>query len=190
MALFDAEPARVLSHLLSSCGPVLASDCRRLKALLADALPDRSAECALVVMACELGIPVRIEREALASDFLLSSLSDSLVQDRFVNPDAARWTLETWAVALGKKPMDGWTPGASLGTTHGSHIPRSAANGSACVAPPHADTVTLAGSDPPDAESRGDTSSAGIPLVTAALIGLLLAAGVALAVLVVLTGSS
>ena len=102
-SLISDVPRLKLSELMTRFGIGLGEDARRCKALLADICGIHfRGECAVLVAAVEEGVPAELVRDGsgLPKDVLLDRLSHSLQTDRGVSPDLARWSVETWALAL------------------------------------------------------------------------------------------
>jgi len=100
-----ADVPRVkLSELVGRFGTGLSGDARRSKALLADVCGDQfRGECAVLVAAVEEGVARELlsSSSGLPEEVLLDRLSRRLQTNRGVSSDLARWSVESWAVALG-----------------------------------------------------------------------------------------
>jgi hypothetical protein len=100
-----ADVPRVkLSELVGRFGTGLSGDARRSKALLADVCGDQfRGECAVLVAAVEEGVAGELlsSSSGLPEEVLLNRLSRRLETNRGVSSDLARWSVESWAVALG-----------------------------------------------------------------------------------------
>ena len=115
-------PRMKLSELVGRFGRGLSRDARQCKALLADVCGDQfRGECAVLVAAVEEGVARDLlsTSSGLPAEVLLGRLSDRLQANRGVSADLARWSVESWAVALGvaaggdtlaKFKMDGLVP--------------------------------------------------------------------------------
>jgi hypothetical protein len=128
-----ADVPRVkLSELVGRFGPGLSRDARQCKALLADVCGNQyRGECAVLVAAVEEGVAGELlgSSSGLPTEVLLGRLSDRLHENRGVSSDLARWSLESWAVALGiaaggdtlaKFKMDGLAPLIDLAGADGA----------------------------------------------------------------------
>jgi hypothetical protein len=125
-------PREKLSELVGRFGIGLSSDARRCKALLADVCGDRfRGECAVLVGVIEEGVAGELlsSSSGLPTEVLLDRLSRRLQVNRGISADLARWSVESWAVALGVVAegstlatfkMDGLTPLIDLAGADGT----------------------------------------------------------------------
>ena len=92
-----------LIRIIRDYGRVLGEDARRCEALLKDFCPNARAEVHLVVAAVRSGVPKQLMSSSAGSsrELLAARLARSLEEDYAVTPEAARWTIEVWAHALG-----------------------------------------------------------------------------------------
>jgi hypothetical protein len=103
-ALITDVPREKLSELVGRFGIGLSRDARQCKALLADVCGDRfRGECTVLVAAVEEGVVGELLSNSigLPKKVLLDRLSGRLQANRGVSADLARWSVESWAVALG-----------------------------------------------------------------------------------------
>ncbi len=133
MGAVIADVPRVkLLELVGRFGPGLSRDARQCKALLADVCNNQyRAECAVLVAAAEEGVAGELlgSSSGLPTEVLLGRLSDRLHANRGVADELARWSVESWAVALGvagggstlaKFKMDGLLPLIDLAGADGT----------------------------------------------------------------------
>jgi formylglycine-generating enzyme required for sulfatase activity len=93
-----------LIDLVARHGGGVADDARRCKALLRDAFGDQfRREVNVLVAALEDRTPVELRNSAgtLSGAILLARLSQRLHDHHGIDEGVARWSVETWAVALG-----------------------------------------------------------------------------------------
>lgn len=95
-------PRDVLCDLLRQYGRDLATDLR-VKGLLLDLCSNCRAEINLLVQAQQAGAPEQLlkQRVGIPAAVLIARLSQRLEDEHFTSPAAARWAVETWALALG-----------------------------------------------------------------------------------------
>ena len=128
-----ADVPRVkLSELVGRYGAGLSRDARQCKALLADVCGNQyRAECAVLVAAVDEGVAGDLlgSSSGLPTEVLLGRLSERLHTNRGVADELARWSVETWAIALGvtaggntlaKFKMDGLAPLIDLAGADGT----------------------------------------------------------------------
>lgn len=102
------KPRQVLCELIAKYGQSLADDRSRCSGLLRDLCGSHKAEIAVLLDAQEEGVPSAL-RTGIASGSaqeLVSRLSKSLEKDRHLTEKAARWAVESWALALGISNAD------------------------------------------------------------------------------------
>ena len=94
-------PRKVLCDLLRDYGRDLMT-ASRLKGLLMDYCGSCRAEIHLLVQAQQVGIPEKLLRDSqrLPVGVVVAQLSEHLQTDYFVAEAAARWAVESWALAL------------------------------------------------------------------------------------------
>src|SRR5947209_6641520 len=95
---------RKLCDIVADQGPAVADDPRRCAELLRQAAPDDGAGVEALVRALEAHVPARLAllTEPLALAPLTSGLVRRLVEEQGLSEAAARWAVESWAVALGR----------------------------------------------------------------------------------------
>jgi WD40 repeat protein len=93
-----------LCDIVTTHGPAVADDPRRCGELLRQAVPEDGAGVTALLGALEARVPARLAllTEPLALAPLTSGLVRRLVEDQGLSEEAARWAVESWAVALGK----------------------------------------------------------------------------------------
>lgn len=96
------RPRRTLRELVARHGRALAADPRRCEALLRDYCGEYRREVSVLVMAVE----ERVAQELLAPgatprELLLARLSQQLCDQLALSEEAARWSIDSWALALG-----------------------------------------------------------------------------------------
>jgi WD40 repeat protein len=89
---------------VTAYGPAVADDPGRCGELLREAVPEDGAGVTALLRALEARVPARLAllTEPLALAPLTSGLVRRLVEDQGLSEEAARWAVESWAVALGK----------------------------------------------------------------------------------------
>lgn len=94
-----------LRRLLAEYGHDLPADSRRLQGLLRDLFPGQRREVNLLLTAARNGIPQRLADppQGLPPEVLQAQLTNQLEADEGTAPEAARWAVETWAVAVGSR---------------------------------------------------------------------------------------
>lgn len=109
----DPDVGPLLNRLLTTHGLPLLSDSARLQSLLASRLPQGRLEVGLVIQALHSAIPSALLQPnrdgALAQ---AARLADQLAHDHAMVPEAARWAVHTWQVALGLMPPSAETNAA------------------------------------------------------------------------------
>jgi len=120
----ESLPRKVLCDLLRDYGRDLMSD-SRLKGLLMDYCGSCRAEVHLLVQAQQAGIPERLWKDSqrLPVGVVVAQLSAHLQTDYFVAEAAARWAVETWALALGLELPTPAPPAAPLPPVTGAPAP-------------------------------------------------------------------
>lgn len=99
----ESVPREVLQQLLQRYGRDLATDSFRLKGLLRDLCGNYRAEINVLLHAQAAGVPERLRRLAplLPLGEALALVSQHMEAEHYTAPAAARWAVETWALALG-----------------------------------------------------------------------------------------
>ena len=93
-----------LREILMQYGCSVCDDPRRVRALLADHCPDLKREVHLLAFAAEQRVAAELATASTAVPWsaLSGRLVRRLVDELAVAEDAARWAVESWAVALGR----------------------------------------------------------------------------------------
>jgi hypothetical protein len=101
-----------LRDILTRHGTSVCDEPRRLRALLADLCPEESRETHVLAAALEQGIVRELltASDAVPWTMLRARLARQLHDDLAMEETAARWTVESWALALGKIRPDQLTP--------------------------------------------------------------------------------
>ncbi|HKQ52121.1 MAG TPA: hypothetical protein VJT74_07120 [Pyrinomonadaceae bacterium] len=96
-------PRQTLRELVARHGPDLCSDARRCEGLLRDLCGEHRREINLLVSALEERVPLDLlaARGSVPHGLLLTRLSKRLEDQLAVTEQAARWAVESWALALG-----------------------------------------------------------------------------------------
>jgi glucose/arabinose dehydrogenase len=126
------EPRRTLAALITHYGRALCDDPRRTEALLRDLCPEHRREVNVLVSGLRERVPVDLlaPSDGLPSAVLLGRLAQRLEDHVGLAPAAARWAVESWALAL-----DVVTPAELEAMTAAPPPPPpSAASGSASAA--------------------------------------------------------
>lgn len=102
----------VLAQVIDTHGQDLVDDPRRLRSILADSMPAGRREAQRLVVAAEEGIPRQIlNAGADPTGALRHQMARRLQDERDMTPEAADWTVDSWAGALGVDlggPSDGF----------------------------------------------------------------------------------
>lgn len=121
----DAQVRRTLAEFLRREGVGLAESPHRVKALLMDTCPQARMEVGVLEAAAQEDIPGRLIRSSdsvMRDGEIARSISD-LRQSRGFDPQAAAWSVRSWAWALGVVPEEpddvpaGVSPVAQAGAT-------------------------------------------------------------------------
>ncbi len=85
-------------------GPVLASDPRRLRSLLADRCPECKKEIAVLATAAELKVAEQIRTSTGGTPWpvIAGRMVEALADGVAMHEAAARWAVDSWALALGR----------------------------------------------------------------------------------------
>ncbi len=96
-------PRQTLRRILAKHGKEIAGDVGRCKGLLNDLSGAYRRENNVLVTAVEERIPLDLLAGArsLPTDLLLTRLEKRLADQTGLTPEAARWAVESWALALG-----------------------------------------------------------------------------------------
>jgi WD40 repeat protein len=103
---------RKLCDIVAAHGPAVADDPRRCAELLRQAAPEEGDGVEALLRALEARVPARLAllTEPLALAPLTSGLVRRLMDEQGLSEEAARWAVESWAVALGKGGDGGLAP--------------------------------------------------------------------------------
>src|SRR5262245_38027412 len=84
-------------------GKAVSGDAGRCRGLLNDVYPRGRPEINLLTSAIQEGVPrdLLTRSATLPPSAVMDRLIQRMVDDLSVSPQAARWTVESWAVALG-----------------------------------------------------------------------------------------
>ncbi|RYG49030.1 hypothetical protein EON79_02690 [bacterium] len=101
MSFLDT-PRDALRRIVAQYGPTIATEATRVEELLWKECPYAHQEIGLLANAVRAGVPEELlGRTSLVQGDLGSRLIQRLQTDWSYPPDAARWTVEAWAQALG-----------------------------------------------------------------------------------------
>ena len=107
-------PRRTLSELIVRYGPSLGDDPRRIGGLLRDFCGEHKREIFVLVSAAEEHVPadLQAQQDSVPHKILLAQLTRRLQDNLVITRDAARWGVESWALALGviEQPLHGPLP--------------------------------------------------------------------------------
>jgi len=101
----DDLPRRKLAEIVAQYGPSVWEDPRRCRALLMDLCGEHRREIFVLVSAAEeeVATELRDVPAGVPTELLLARLTERLVDNRALDEDAARWAVESWALALGMR---------------------------------------------------------------------------------------
>lgn len=101
----DDLPRRKLAEIVAQYGPSVWEDPRRCRALLMDLCGESRREIFVLVSAVEEGVPAELHQSpaGVPTELLLARLTERLVDNRALDEEAARWAVESWALALGMR---------------------------------------------------------------------------------------
>src|SRR5688572_87851 len=96
-------PRRTLRELIARHGPGLCSDARRCEGLLRDLCGEHRREINILTGALRERVPLDLlaGRSAVPTALLLARLSKRLEEHLALTEEAARWAVDSWALALG-----------------------------------------------------------------------------------------
>ena len=100
-------PREKLAEIVRLYGQIVAEDPRRVEALLRDYCPHDTREIILIVNAAREQVPAQLlaASEAQPMSVLTDHLSQRLCVELGITTQAARWAVESWALALGKMQL-------------------------------------------------------------------------------------
>ncbi len=102
-------PRQTLSKIIAKHGTSLCSDARRCEALLRDLCPPYRREINVLIRALEEGVAVELlalrkgqnRQGQMPLEMLLARLVNRLQDHLALTGEAARWAVDSWALALG-----------------------------------------------------------------------------------------
>jgi hypothetical protein len=125
------KPRAALRYLMSQHGRSILDDPRRCEALMRDLCPESRREILLLVRAISERVPADLlgSRGGMPIQMFLAQLTKRLEDNLALSPDASRWTVESWALALGfvapnelhQDHIDSLTPAARPSSTPPGH---------------------------------------------------------------------
>lgn len=124
-----AVPREKLRELVERFGPEIGRDARRCEALLRDVCGAFKKETFALSSAAREGIPAEIESAAngVPMKLLLGRMAKRLHENLGIADDLCRWTVETWAFALGRVTPHDLTRDATLAAEPATRCPQCAA---------------------------------------------------------------
>ena len=154
----------VLGELLARFGPGLAEDPRRLEALLRDLAGQDRQGIFLLVSAARERVPERLTGSggSLPAPLLISALARDLQQSLGLADSAARWAVQSWAVALGITSTAS-TAGTAATAPPAADPPVTSPQAPAAAPAPAAGVLVVAGAGEADHRSIGAALSAAKP---------------------------
>ncbi|OUD15258.1 DUF1566 domain-containing protein [Thioflexithrix psekupsensis] len=107
----DSSIRQHLQEMIRRYGTSLCGEPKRCKAILNDLCPTAKKEIRLLISALEedIGNSLLNPPNGIPMEMLLQQLIKRLHEELSLQPEAAHWTVETWALALGviKQPFSG-----------------------------------------------------------------------------------
>ena len=107
-------PRQKLCEIIAQYGPALADDPRRTEALLRDfcGAYKREIFCLVSALKEQVAADLLASRDSVPRQVLLAQLTRRLRDNLALTEDAARWAVESWALALGviEQPISGPLP--------------------------------------------------------------------------------
>jgi ATP-dependent DNA helicase RecG len=104
-AKLNREPRERLREALAKYGASIAGDERRCRSILNDKCGRYVQEVNLLMLALQERIPADLQADATAiPELLLARLANRLRNNLAMTEEAARWVVESWAIALGRIP--------------------------------------------------------------------------------------
>src|SRR5918998_3222507 len=96
-------PRQTLRELIARHGPGLCSDARRCEGLLRDLCGEHRREINILVSALKERVPLDLlaAQSAMPRGLLAARLAKRLEDQLALTPEAARWAVDSWALALG-----------------------------------------------------------------------------------------
>jgi hypothetical protein len=136
----DQQPRDQLCALVSQYGPALGDDPQRCEGLLRDLCTGYKREVHTLASAAREGVPAELlaAKSGAASALVLARLAKRLQDNLGLAEDAARWAVESWALALGVLSAHQLArPAVSARTRPAAPNPAPPAPGRARPAAPH-----------------------------------------------------
>lgn len=98
-----------LCELIAKHGLSLCNDPQRCEGLLRDYCSEHYREVSIIVSALKERIPVELQEssDAVPIEMLVARLTKRLQDNQAMDGDAAKWGVESWAMALGVIPNQG-----------------------------------------------------------------------------------
>ena len=95
-------PRRILRQILAKYGKEICSDARRCENLLKDLCGSHRREINILVSAIEERVPLDLlaANRSMPAELLLTRLEKRLEEQTAITAEAARWAVESWALAL------------------------------------------------------------------------------------------
>lgn len=123
----NEQPRQKLREIIARYGPSVASDARRCEGLLRDYSGQHRREVSVLVSALEEHVPqdLLVPLAGTPRAVLLKRLARRLSDNRAISEPAARWSVNTWAFALGLiaddelEALEEESPAAATGDTEG-----------------------------------------------------------------------
>src|SRR3712207_659269 len=99
----NEAPRRTLRELIARHGPGLCSDARRCEGLLRDLCGAHRREINILVNALKERVPLDLlaAKGSIPRGLLLTRLARRLEEQLALTEEAARWAVDSWALALG-----------------------------------------------------------------------------------------
>src|ERR671920_1704557 len=96
-------PRQTLRELIARHGPGLCSDARRCEGLLRDLCGEHRREINILVSALKERVPLDLlaAQSAMPRGLLIARLAKRLEDQLALTGEAARWAVDSWALALG-----------------------------------------------------------------------------------------
>jgi hypothetical protein len=96
------RPRQILAEIIGTYGKAIADDPRRCEALLRDLCGDHRREIFVLTNAMREQVPSDLlHSRGVPQEVVLARLRSRLENNLSLNSDAARWAVESWALALG-----------------------------------------------------------------------------------------
>jgi hypothetical protein len=132
-----------LKGLVATQGASVFADARRCEAFLRDLCPDSRREANVLSVAVRERIPEDLLNSSRGEpvEFLVERMARRLSDDRALEADAARWSVEAWASVLGLAATTAAPYGTFAGPASSTAIASSAAQSASQV--PAIDTSRL-----------------------------------------------